>query len=580
MLRARPATRADDPRTSAAARTRAALAIGSLAAVTGLTYIRLYFGVDFTDESFYTAVPYRFVLGARPLIDETNVVQQTPGLLLYPFLQVWHSLVGVEGIVLYARHLHLLFSAALALALFVSLRRMLEERLLTAVLAVAAVAFVPFGIHGLSYNTFSTGFFTAGCFLGAAWLSGGTRRSLATAGAAQGLAVFTYPPFALPIACFFVALYLTSRPRSLRSLMPALVPTAIGVLATVSFFVHDGVQTIRELVERTSEFGDQGGGVEELADVISFVSTSFTHKYLALALLALALLLLRLRPAAAVLPLLVLPLTALPADLRTSASSNEFVTNFALLAPALFLLVPGEALGKRLLAVVWLPAAVGGLTTALSSANGGINVAIGFFPALVVTGVLLGLSIRRAAGGRFSPLDVASAVAVVAIGVALQYLSVYRDAGIRHLPALVSDGAYAGIHTTSEKRDFLVALERDLAAVSAPSCRIVFYDTFPAGYLLGHGRPATNATWLLDVADGLENAYQRLLLAYYEQRGGWPHVVVRLDRIPLTDATAIEQTYGADEPLEQLLRGSRYETVVVRAGYSISRLRGDSCVGG
>lgn len=37
------------------ARTRLALAIGSLAAVAGLTYVRLYYGVDFTDESFYTA---------------------------------------------------------------------------------------------------------------------------------------------------------------------------------------------------------------------------------------------------------------------------------------------------------------------------------------------------------------------------------------------------------------------------------------------------------------------------------------------------------------------------------------------
>ena len=350
------------------ARARVALAIVSLAVVAALTYIRLYFGVDFTDESFYTAVPYRFVLGARPLIDETNIVQQTPGVLLFPFVKLWESVVGLDGMILYARHLHFLFSAAVAFALFVSLRRILGDRSLSAVLAAAAVAFVPFGIHGLSYNTFSTGFFAAGCFLGAAWLSDGSRRSLAAAGAAQGLAVFTYPPFALPVGCFFVALYLNSRPRSLRSIAPAFLPAAMGMLVTVVFFVHDGTGTIRDLVQRTSEFGDQGGGVGELAAILSFVSTSFTYKYAAAALLLAALALRAWKAWTAVLPLLVLPFAALPAELGASTSSNEFVTNAALLAPVLFLFRRDSVAGRRLLAVVWLPAAAAGGTLAAGRA--------------------------------------------------------------------------------------------------------------------------------------------------------------------------------------------------------------------
>ena len=194
-------------------RARSAIAIGSLAAVGALTYVRLYYGVDLTDESFYIAVPYRFALGARPLIDETNIVPQTPALLLYPFVKLWQSLIGLEGIVLYARHLHLLFSGTVALALFLSLRRILGDRPLSAVLAGSAIAFVPFGIHALSYNTFASGFFAAGCFLGAAWLWGGSRRSLVAAGTAHGLAIFAYPTFAIPVACF-------SR-RSISCLAPA-----------------------------------------------------------------------------------------------------------------------------------------------------------------------------------------------------------------------------------------------------------------------------------------------------------------------------------------------------------------------
>ena len=559
------------------ARARLALALGSVVTVVGLTYVRLYFGVDFTDESFYTAVPYRFVLGARPLIDETNIVPQTPGVLLYPFIELWESLIGLDGIILYARHLHLVFCGAIALALFFALRRILDDRSLSAVLAATAIAYVPFGIHGLSYNAFSAAFFAAGSFLGVAWLYRGGRRTLTASGVAHGLAIFTYPTFALPVACFFVALHLAARPRPLRSLAPGLLASATGVVVTVAFFVHQGVGTIRDLVQLNAEIGGQGGGIGELGEILSFVSTSFPHKYLAAALLVAAAALRRWRPAAIALPLLILPFTALPTDLGTSASANEFVTNAGLLAPGVFLLVRDSAIGRRLLAVVWLPAAIAGLTTAWSSANGGINFAIGFFPAMIVTGALLGLTLQQAGCARVWPIDIAPAVALIAIGVALQYLSVYRDAGMRSLTVPVTDGAYAGLYTTREKRDFLTALDRDLAAVSAQDCRILFYDTFPAGYLLGNGRSATNATWLVDVADDQEANYQRVLLRYYEQ-SGLPDIVVRLDRIPLTDTSAIEQTYEPSEPLERTFGGVRYVSVRDGHGYRILRKRDATCV--
>lgn len=552
---------------------RSRFAIAAVVAMAGLTYGRLFYGVDFTDEAFYVAVPYRFVLGAQPLVDETNIVQQTPAVLLFPFVALWHWLVGIEGLVLYARHLHFLFTAGVAASVLVSLRRLLDDSVSSAVYAAAAVAFVPFGIHALSYNTFASGFFTAGCFLGAAWAIRGGRSFLVGAGCAHGLAIFTYPTFALPVACCFAVLYAASRARSLRALVPALVPTAIGMLVTVAFFVHRGFGTIDALVAQTADFGDQGGGLGEVADIASFVWTSFTYKYAAAALLLAAAVARLWRPGAALAPLVLLPVAALPADLRTSASATIYVTSFALLAPFLVaVLLRDNALARRLLLLIWIPAAVAGVTTALSSANGPINVAIGFFPALIATAALIGLALQRV-----SRADLVPAVVLLAIGVALQYLSVYRDAGIQHLTTSVADGPYAGIYTTAAKRDFLTALDRDLGAAVGPDCRIVFYDTFPAGYLLGHGRPATNATWLLDVADEDEVRYQRLLLDYYDRHGGLPDVAVRLDRIPLTSSDTFEQDYAPEEPLQRVFGRSGYELRDTESGYSISERRGTTC---
>ena len=169
---------------------------------------------------------------------------------------------------------------------------------------------------------------------------------LVAAGCAHALAVFTYPTFLLPVACWFALLYAWSRPRSLRDLVPGLLPIAVGTVATVLFFVHRGVGTIDALGQQISDYGAQGGGFGELADIFSFVWSSFSHKYGAAALLLAAAVLRLWRPWAALLPLMLVPVAALPADIRTSASTTVFVTSFALLAPLVFLLVPDSAVAR------------------------------------------------------------------------------------------------------------------------------------------------------------------------------------------------------------------------------------------
>jgi hypothetical protein len=275
-----------------------------------------------------------------------------------------------------------------------------------------------------------------------------------------------------------------------------------------------------------------------------------------------------------------LPLTALPIDLNTSASANAFITNIGLLAPGLFMLMPGSKLARRLLGVIWLPGAIGGEMTSLSSSNGSINFGIGSFASAIVAVTFLVILIRKSArtlvlrGGGL--VEFAPVVLVLAICVWLQYASVYRDASLSHLTTLVKHGPYAGIYTTARKRSFLVTLTRDVSVASGPDCRVVFYDTFPAGYLLGHGRSETNSTWFLDVAGGRDSAYQRLLVKYFHDRG-FPDVAVRLDRVPLAGDNAIVQTYPASDPLERLFRSSSYATVRSRPDYVIRRRRHSAC---
>ncbi|MEW6685760.1 MAG: hypothetical protein AB1393_06085 [Candidatus Edwardsbacteria bacterium] len=91
-----------------------------------VTYRRLYYGVDFTDEAFYVAMPYHFVLGGRPFIDEVNVLQ-TASFLTFPFIKLYYVLVGsTEGIILFTRHLYLIFMFLVALAVFITIKDILR----------------------------------------------------------------------------------------------------------------------------------------------------------------------------------------------------------------------------------------------------------------------------------------------------------------------------------------------------------------------------------------------------------------------------------------------------------------------
>jgi hypothetical protein len=196
---------------------RVTLANGIVAAVMisaiGATYWRIYYGVDFTDESYYVAVPYRLVRGANVFTDDNAVAQGFVSLMVYPFFRAYYSVAGITGIVLFARHLQFFFSLGVAAVVAYSLRAALTTSR-AALAALPAVLFVPFNIHGLSYDSLGSGFFTAGCLLGFRALAGdaGAPHALG-AGVCLGLAAFAYQPLLVPAVCCSVIWAMLGLPR-------------------------------------------------------------------------------------------------------------------------------------------------------------------------------------------------------------------------------------------------------------------------------------------------------------------------------------------------------------------------------
>ncbi|HIS06313.1 MAG TPA: hypothetical protein IAC99_01425, partial [Candidatus Choladocola avistercoris] len=81
-----------------------------LAGVVLVHLSRIRFGMVEPDESYYLAIPLRFVQGDALLVDEWNM-GQTFSVLLYPLLKIYLTVVGnTEGIYLAFRYIWLVCS--------------------------------------------------------------------------------------------------------------------------------------------------------------------------------------------------------------------------------------------------------------------------------------------------------------------------------------------------------------------------------------------------------------------------------------------------------------------------------------
>ena len=390
----------------------------------------------------------------------------------------------MDGVVLYVRHLQFLFSLLVAAAVFVGLRSVLRSASSALLAAVAAVAFVPFDIHSLSYNTLGSGLFTAGCLSRSAHSAAVEHLWLVVAGLCHGFAVFAYPLLAVAVVTAFTGRLVLEPQRWRRETLAFGLPSlcvfgvAMGVVSGSA-----GVHSVAEGYGRSSKYLGHSLSGGKLGDVFHHQWTTLHYWYLLLPALGLLLVAWRSRRPLAVPLLLVLPVLCLPVAaggaLDSYTSSLEFVAHDGALVLPLLVLVWQRAEARRLFAAVWVPALVAGLATAWSSNNGGVNFGVGFLPAIFVTTAFLMWALEDAGA---APLAVLPAVVVPALLLVLGW-PVYRDGPVSTLDATVSSGPFAGLKTSLNKKLWLEEIGRDLERVS-PCCRIVFFRDFPGGYLL------------------------------------------------------------------------------------------------
>jgi hypothetical protein len=195
--------------------------------------------------------------------------------------------------------------------------------------------------------------------------------------------------------------------------------------------------------------------------------------------------------------------------------------------------------GRRLLLVAGLTGIVGGLTTAWTSSNGLANAVIGLMPALIVSLALL------ADRTPTFPLRVLAIGAIVLLAASLHYGAwhyPYREDAISKLTARITSGPYAGLATIPDKRKLLVDLQADLRHEFAGATRtVLFYDNFPAGYLMAALRPLAPSVWI-PPSDQYPQFDRSFYSHYYSVPEHLPDIVVEFRSIPITEANEVSLT--------------------------------------
>ena len=473
--------------------------------VVALTVERLFLGVDFGDEATYVALPWRFLLGDRPFVDEINLIQ-TSSFFTVPLVWAWSKLAGgLDGVVLFLRFAWL--AASVGLGLWTA--RAFAPALGTwgaRLVALPIVAAVFLGIPTFSYNTLASGFFLAGLVAQNAAARSGARRTWLVAGILHGFAVIAIPTYLLAALVALAATLVLAMERRGGAFLAYAVGGVLALVPFVPFLAGLGRDTFAFGYAYT---GGSGAWLAKLRTIAWQTWRIVPEKKVVLPLLgafvAFAWLGARRRPftgaragstALRTFALVALVLViALVVPQRGTIDSSVHVFLVALLGPFVAPFVADRDRARAWFVGVWMPGFAAALVAAWTSGNAVANAGFGALPAALATLALLASFAREEREGLRADAAAALAPAILALVLVQEQRSIYLDDAPEKLVARMEDGPFRGLYTTPEKKAWLDDVSSAVRDSAKGRERIVAVVHFPLAYLLTDLRPATRTVW-------------------------------------------------------------------------------------
>ena len=492
---------------------------------------RLRYGVDFQDEAYYIALPYSLILGAKAFLNEYSL-HQTAGFIVYPFIKLYTSFFGVNGIVLFVRYLF--YFLALTVGIYAG---QIAGKKLSIVWRLAIVSIVwlfwPFSIPSLSYNTLCSLLFLAATFsAGLTFVNSGSLDpfKMSVSGIFLALSILSYPTMIVPAAVFIVILIWTH--NQIESKTPQLPYFFLGSFFGVSMlilflFSTFGWTNILNCIQYVRSFGIQGGGISKLIAVLKPIATESNVPHLVwfLPMIGGALIFFR-KYCGFLAPILIAGISWL----QIAKGPLYLPTYLALLAPIFVWMNRDDLLLRRLFFLIWIPSMIAGILTGFTSGNGFANMMLGCLPGAVFSIFASCLAIKKIPVlQEIRPwLMAVTVIAPMIACVNFTSLSVYAEsAPPQLLTSRIESGPYSAMFTSAQKAHFIYELNRDVHRFFKNKKTALFYDDFPAGYLFSNLLPVGPGVWFY--SNKLQNPNIRLeYVNYFEKSENKPDIVVEL----------------------------------------------------
>jgi len=532
------------------------------------TYRRIFFGIDFTDDASYLSIPYSFVLGNKPFVDEA-LLQQSGTLFLVPFIWLYVKIVGsTAGLMLFGRHLFLATSLLASVIAWRAFRKNIW-------VAAAVFAYIPISIAGLSYNTIGN----FGMLIGGMLALIADQEKNSKAAFASGLVLvlgsLAYPVFIVPAVLVVVLLSFFSWSESRKIAFMSWIGFGVGAVFNALLLLSFGWQNLLKAYQYSKEDGG-GGGIEKFWGVLVNLVLNFPYPWIVVFVCAGIYGLSRASKSKIreYWLFLVYPVAFLIrfSGARDVSLSEIYVSYLTLLGLVAFFMVRGDSRARKVFMLVWIPGSIAGLMMGWSSSNGFLNHGVGAFTAAIASLYL----ILRVVEVKAPP----SAIYFTTVFFTLHLFAqvsfgnqfVYRDAPLGELTQRVPDGPFAGIWTTPSKASFIQDLEGDVRTFGSGKKSILFYDLFSAGYLFSALKPTTPEIALKPVAMG---PYNRMAFVdYYKKPENDPDLVFEFFSIPITPSfdltfnSPTENRFG--DPFRAFFDSKLgYRQVVVRKNYRV-----------
>lgn len=519
-------------------------------------FLRIPFGVDVTDESFYCSESYLLLHGAVPYAD---IWSQTPltFLLTAPVLWLYTTLTGgTDGLFLFTLYAGAVFRLLISFVIYRLLLRHIDMR--SAALCALILFCCNMGhTRGLNYDMLSFYLLAlAGTLLFHALSLDEPSRAArlgAMAGAVMALCALAHVSQLVNCMLLGVVLLLDSckKPRD-RSLflhyilagLAVALAVVLGLELASNWSLFSGLLTSLRVNNyyRIPHLSPVEQFLRTKGDITSYLRRFLPTFGACLAPLLLFFSIKRRSLHRAASPALLLSLIAgsclyllFLAQCRGNVLSSDYAALylFLLLPLYLFWMTPAQrSVAARLLITVALPC----LSSLLVSATVSHSPAhyryyiLSFAAALTVPFASLALQTCFAPNEavqhtlRSAPALLLGTLFCTVLLVNL-YTNVYRDAPIIQQTSRVESGFYRGCRTTPERSEAIQRLERTIASVTLPGKRVLIADLFPAGYLSSRAIPFTPTTWDPSMSRyGFKD--MTIFQAYFEKQNAVPDMIL------------------------------------------------------